>query len=36
VVFAALRDELPIPVVPSYDFIDVLQGDGLLAGQGAR
>lgn len=35
-VFAALRDELPLPVRPSYDFIDVLQlGDALEPAVGA-
>jgi len=29
--FAALRDALPIPVHPSYDFVDVLQQNGLAA-----
>jgi hypothetical protein len=27
--FAALRDELPIPLVPSYDFLDVLSNEDL-------
>jgi putative radical SAM enzyme (TIGR03279 family) len=26
--FIALREELPVPVYPSYDFIDVLEGEG--------
>jgi len=29
--FEALAGELPVPVHPSYDFVDVLQRDGLLA-----
>ena len=26
--FIAVREELPMPVFPSYDFIDVLAGEG--------
>ena len=26
--FIALREELPVPVYPSYDFIDVLESEG--------
>ena len=31
---AVLRDDLPVPMLPSYDFIDVLQGEfeGILSG----
>jgi hypothetical protein len=26
--FVAVREELPMPVYPSYDFIDVLESEG--------
>lgn len=34
--FAALRASLPMPVVASYDFIDVLDGEGSLAASAAE
>jgi putative radical SAM enzyme (TIGR03279 family) len=34
--FAAVREELPMPVYPSYDFIDVLEIEGEPAGASAR
>jgi putative radical SAM enzyme (TIGR03279 family) len=34
--FIAVREELPMPVYPSYDFIDVLAAEGANTGAGAR
>lgn len=34
--FIALREELPMPVYPSYDFIDVLEGEGASSSVSAR
>ena len=36
VAFAALREELPMPVRPSYDFLDVLRTDDVAVVAGAR
>ena len=33
--FIALRETLPMPVFPSYDFVDVLEHEGRPQGQGA-
>jgi putative radical SAM enzyme (TIGR03279 family) len=34
--FIAVRESLPMPVYPSYDFIDVLAGEGTVQGTPAR
>jgi len=34
--FIAVRESLPMPVYPSYDFIDVLELEGAPAGTGTR
>ncbi|MCC6319560.1 MAG: DUF512 domain-containing protein [Gemmatimonadaceae bacterium] len=33
--FETVRTQVPIPVFPSYDFIDVLQDEGIVAGTGS-
>ena len=34
--FIAVRESLPMPVYPSYDFVDVLELEGAPAGAGRR
>ncbi|MEX2181139.1 MAG: DUF512 domain-containing protein [Gemmatimonadaceae bacterium] len=34
--FVAVREAMPMPVYPSYDFIDALEREGAVAGAGAR